>query len=305
MHFGIMPGAGTQVFAYGHPWGLSFTASQGIVSGLAWFYPNQMIQTDATINSGNSGGPLIRMTDGLVVGINTSTYQPEEDGDGATAISLATPIPNVCRIIELLRTGNDTRAHLPPVTIATAGDDLRPRVARSLDAKADFKAGDIIRSVNGGRTVATFAELLSDLRGIKSNAVITVERKGKLVDVPSTLKAVADPLKVRAVNLSGFVIAEPWRLDDFEVNPDRNLTVDWIERGTEAELTEAKALDYISSVDGRSFQTVDALYAYLNTLPAEATVEIMLKRISSTNEFHREYHHVEISRDKLGWLNAT
>ncbi|MCZ8368846.1 MAG: trypsin-like peptidase domain-containing protein [Porphyrobacter sp.] len=84
-----MPVAGTSVLAFGHPWGLSFTASRGIVSGLAWFYPNQMIQTDAAINSGNSGGPLISLTDGRVIGINTSTYQPEDDGAGATAIGLA------------------------------------------------------------------------------------------------------------------------------------------------------------------------------------------------------------------------
>ena len=89
------PVSGTSVMAYGHPWGLSYTASRGIVSGLAWFYPNQMIQTDAVINSGNSGGPLISLTDGRVIGINTSTYQPENKDKGATAISLAEPMPAV------------------------------------------------------------------------------------------------------------------------------------------------------------------------------------------------------------------
>ena len=88
-----LPAAGTSVLAYGHPWGMSYTASRGIVAGLAWMYPSQFIQTDAVINSGNSGGPLISLNDGRVVGINTATYQPEEKDEGATAIGLAEPMP--------------------------------------------------------------------------------------------------------------------------------------------------------------------------------------------------------------------
>ena len=65
-------------------------------------------------------------------------------------------------------------------------------------------------------------------------------------------------MKVRVINLSGLIIAEPWRLDDFEVNPDRNLTVDWIERGTEAELTEAK--DFI---DGY-FRSYPSIKVYMD-----------------------------------------
>jgi len=180
-----MPVSGTSVLAYGHPWNLSFTASRGIVSGLAWFHPNQMIQTDATINSGNSGGPLISLADGRVIGLNTSTYQPEDEDQGASAISLATPMPGVCKVIALLKAGEDTRLRILPITIAQSGDDLTPRVAKTVGAKAGFRAGDIIKSVNNGRTVDTFADLLSDLRGLGSHATITVERKGKIAEVRS------------------------------------------------------------------------------------------------------------------------
>jgi len=104
-----VPAAGTSVLAYGHPWGMSYTASRGIVAGLTWIYPSQLIQTDAVINSGNSGGPLISLNNGRVVGINTSTYQPEDKDERGTAISLAEPMPGICKIIDLLRGGKDTK----------------------------------------------------------------------------------------------------------------------------------------------------------------------------------------------------
>lgn len=295
-----MPVAGTSVLAFGHPWDLSFTASRGIVSGLAWFYPNQMIQTDAAINSGNSGGPLISLTDGRVIGINTSTYQPEDDDAGATAIGLAETMPAVCRIVDLLKAGTDTALRMPPFAVAVSGDDLRPRVAKVFDAGLGFRSGDIVTMVNGSLPVETLPDLLSGLRGVVGEAVITIERNGKLLDVRSPVRIMPDPLKVKAINLSGLIIAEPWRVDDFEVNPERNLGVDYIEWGQEAEFTDAEPYDYIVSVDGQEFQSVKALYAYLERLPEDATVELMLKRPSS--DFHREYQHISLSKEKLEWV---
>jgi serine protease DegQ len=299
-----MPVAGTSVLAFGHPWGMSFTASRGIVSGLARLNPNQMIQTDAAINSGNSGGPLISLADGRVIGINTSTYQPEDDDAGATAIGLAETMPAVCRIVDLLKAGTDTALRMPPFAVAVSGDDLRPRVAKVFDAGLGFRSGDIVTMVNGTLAVETLPDLLSGLRGGVGEAVITVERNGKLVDVRSPVRIMPDPLKVQAINLSGLIIAEPWRVDDFEVNPEQNLGVDYIEWGQEAEFTDAQVYDRIVSIDGQQFQSVGALYAYLERLPEDAIVEIMLKRETSSPDFHREYRHISLSRAKLEWVSV-
>jgi serine protease Do len=299
-----MPVPGTSVLAFGHPWGLSFTASRGIVSGLAWFYPNRMIQTDAAINSGNSGGPLISLTDGRVIGINTSTYQPQEDGAGATAIGLAETMPAVCRIVDLLKAGTDTALRMPPFAVAVSGDDLRPRVAKVFESGSGFRSGDVVTMVNGTMPVETLPDLLSGLRGVVGEAVITVERNGKPLDVRSPVRIIPDPLKVQAINLSGLIIAEPWRVDDFEVNPEGNLGVDFIEWGQEAEFTNAQPFDYIVSVDGQEFQSVKVLYAYLESLPEDATVEIMLERETSSSDFHREYRHINLSKEKLEWVST-
>ena len=299
-----VPAAGTSVLAYGHPWGMSYTASRGIVAGLTWIYPSQLIQTDAVINSGNSGGPLISLNDGRVVGINTATYQPEDKDEKGTAISLAEPISGICKIIDLLKSGKDTKLRLLPIAIAKAGDDLRPRVAKVFQAGLQFQSGDIITAVNGGAEVGTLPELLADLRGLGSEAMISVERNGKSVNVRSPLNVVADPLKARSINFSGLIIGRPWRLDDFDRNPDNHLIVEWYEMTEEASLSGIEVSDYILSVDGRRFSQIDDLYGYLDQLPEDAVAEFMVKRLSKAMEFYSEYHQISLARTKLDWVTA-
>ena len=299
-----LPPAGTSVLAYGHPWGMSYTASRGIVSGLAWMYPSQLIQTDAVINSGNSGGPLISLNDGRVVGINTSTYKPEEKDEGGTAISLAEPMPSICKIIDLLEEGKDTKLRLLPIAIATAGDDLRPRVAKVFPSGLQFQSGDIITAVNDGAEVGTLPELLADLRGLNGDVTISVERDGKAADVRSPVNVVPDPLKVRSINFSGLIIGRPWMLDDFDVNSDKHLIVEWYEAAEEASLSGIAVADYIVSVDGRRFSELNALYIYLNELPEGAVVEFMVKRRATAAEYFYEYHQISLARTKLDWVSA-
>lgn len=299
-----IPSHGASLLAFGHPWGLSFTASRGILSGLAWFYPNHLIQTDAAINTGNSGGPLINLADGRVIGVSTATYQPDDTGGNSTAIGLAEPIPPVCRILDLLKAGGDARLRLLPVAIATSGEDLRPRVADVFDEKSGFRSGDIILRANGGKDLETYDDLLTDLRGTGNVTNITVDRKGKVFEIISPVRIVPDALKARAINFSGLIISEPWKLDDFEVNPKRNLVIDWYENGEEGVLAGAQVSDYIVSVDGQSFEKLDALHNYLAGISGDQAVEITLRRASSTQEVHREYHHIEIIRTKLEWVTV-
>jgi len=78
---------GIEVLAVGHPFGLPQTVSRGIVSGIdraEEYYT--CLQTDAAINGGNSGGPLIAL-DGSVVGMNTKVVPPAKGSGVAFAIS--------------------------------------------------------------------------------------------------------------------------------------------------------------------------------------------------------------------------
>lgn len=84
------PRVGSEVFAIGHPLGLGWTVSRGIVSGLPVVDGSSMVQTDASISPGNSGGPLVDRG-GRLVGIVTSKVS----GGGAENIAFARPVQSV------------------------------------------------------------------------------------------------------------------------------------------------------------------------------------------------------------------
>lgn len=92
-----LPGVGRAVGTFGHPNGLKFTGTRGIISGHTAKYDSEMLQTDAPINPGNSGGPLISLSSGRIVGINTSSMNDSQNSN------FAVPMQYACRVLELLR----------------------------------------------------------------------------------------------------------------------------------------------------------------------------------------------------------
>jgi serine protease Do len=155
---------GQWVLAIGNPFGLSHTVTAGIISakgrsgfGIAEF--EDFIQTDAAINMGNSGGPLVNL-DGKVIGINTALISP---GMTNVGIGLAIPI-NIAKPVykQIVAKGLVTRGWLG-VGIA----DLTPEKAKQMDindgkgvlipevmvdspaAKAGIKPGDVIVEMDG------------------------------------------------------------------------------------------------------------------------------------------------------------
>ncbi|MBW3598824.1 MAG: trypsin-like peptidase domain-containing protein [Planctomycetes bacterium] len=105
---------GQKAFAIGNPFGLDQTLTTGVISGLGREIRARngrmidgVIQTDAAVNPGNSGGPLLDSA-GRLVGVNTAIYSPS----GASAgIGFAIPVDTVNRIVpQLVREGRVTRA---------------------------------------------------------------------------------------------------------------------------------------------------------------------------------------------------
>ena len=105
---------GQNVYAIGNPFGLSATLTTGIVSalerrieGLDGTPIEDVIQTDAAINTGNSGGPLLDSS-GRVIGVNTQIASPS----GASAgVGFAVPVNTVSRVVpQIIETG----AYVPP-----------------------------------------------------------------------------------------------------------------------------------------------------------------------------------------------
>ena len=122
---------GDQVIAIGNPFGLDRTVTAGIVSALqrqilspSNFTIDKVIQTDAAINQGNSGGPLLN-ADGDVIGVNTQ-IATAGSAEGNVGIGFAVPVNTVKTVVgELLESGRVEHSYL-----GVSMQDLTPDVAR-------------------------------------------------------------------------------------------------------------------------------------------------------------------------------
>jgi serine protease Do len=155
---------GDWVIAIGNPFGLGGTVTSGIISarnrsiGLSRY--EDFIQTDASINSGNSGGPLFDMN-GDVIGINTAIL----GRSGSIGIGFSIPSNSAKIIIDQLIEFGETKRGWLGVRIQEVSQEIadveklnEPRGAlvasvaeNSPSAKAGIKAGDIILEFNGVR----------------------------------------------------------------------------------------------------------------------------------------------------------
>jgi serine protease Do len=154
---------GDWVVAIGNPFGLGGTVTAGIVSAqkrdIRSGPYDDFIQTDAAINKGNSGGPLVDV-DGAVIGINTAIYSPS---GGSVGIGFSVPIALAKPVIEQLRKFGETRrgwlgVHIQNVSEEIADSLSLKEVHGALVANvtengpaqaAGIQAGDVILSFNG------------------------------------------------------------------------------------------------------------------------------------------------------------
>lgn len=296
-----LPYEGASVFAYGHPWGLDYTASRGIVSGISWFPPQRLVQTDASINHGNSGGPLIRVSDGKVVGVSSHSYKDTDDKN-ATAVGLAQPMPPICHILDLLRQGKDASTRMLPIDIATSRNGLDPTVASISSDAEGFRPGDRIVGINDSGPIRTYSQMVDQLRGTAELVSVKVDRAGVELKVQSLVRIIPNPLSARALNISGVILSEPWRVDNSEVDPAGNLVVVDIDTDSDLGASDVRAANRLKYVNGRSFNTIGALYDYLATLENGAEIEFIFWQTPEYNEFSGGHIVAKMHKSKLEWV---
>ncbi|MEL7542531.1 MAG: Do family serine endopeptidase [Pseudomonadota bacterium] len=154
---------GDCVIAIGNPFGLGGTVTSGIISAKKRDINSgpydEFIQTDASINKGNSGGPLFNL-DGEVIGVNTAIISPT---GGSIGIGFAVPSNTASNILNQLRDFGETRRGWLGVRIQSVSEEIaeslglrRSRGALVADvtkdspaAKGGLKAGDVILSFDG------------------------------------------------------------------------------------------------------------------------------------------------------------
>ncbi|HKC29971.1 MAG TPA: trypsin-like peptidase domain-containing protein [Jatrophihabitans sp.] len=197
---------GQLVVALGNPLGFAGSVTAGIVSALGRSLPtragrvvDEVIQTDATLNPGNSGGALADSA-ARVVGVNTAV--------AGIGVGLAVPVNSTTRqIISTLMTHGRVRrawlgiagaqVPLPPALAAKVGRRTGLRVAEVMSgspaATAGLRIGDIVLAVDGqDAATATEVQRLMVEAVIGRRVEVTVWRNGALVDVVAVPRELAD-----------------------------------------------------------------------------------------------------------------
>jgi putative serine protease PepD len=169
---------GDGVVAIGSPFGLEETVTSGIVSALHRaitapnnFTINDSIQTDAAINHGNSGGPLLN-AQGQVIGVNA---QIKSDSGGNEGVGFSIPSNTVRSIAsQLISSGKVEHAYLGVSIDATAATARIAAVRPSTPAaKAGLKGGDVVTAVDG-KAIASGDDLTRAIDAHKPGEQITL-----------------------------------------------------------------------------------------------------------------------------------
>jgi S1-C subfamily serine protease len=186
-----LPRVGSLAVVLGSPLGFEKTVTAGIVSGLHRQIPGSasetralvdLIQTDAAISPGNSGGAIVG-PDGRVVGISVAYVPPQQ---GAVAVGFAIPAATATRVAdELLAHGRARHAYL-----GLQPGELTPQIAEELQVRRDgvvvyavasggpaatagLRPGDVLTSV-AGQKVTTVEELFAALRAHEPGESVSI-----------------------------------------------------------------------------------------------------------------------------------
>jgi putative serine protease PepD len=185
---------GQEVVAIGSPFGLAETMTAGIVSAVdrTITAPNNFsisgaIQTDAPINHGNSGGPLLS-TSGQVIGVNA---QIDSDSGGNDGVGFALPIDTVKSVADTLIAGGKVEHAYLGIHVSDVSDNGGAKVDSIVSGspadKAGLQVGDVITSV-GGKPVTSSDELTAAVNSYKpgDKATLSLKRNGSSKSVGVT-----------------------------------------------------------------------------------------------------------------------
>ncbi|PHM46998.1 serine endoprotease DegQ [Xenorhabdus miraniensis] len=263
---------GDYAVAIGNPFGLGQTVTSGIISALGRSGLNlegleNFIQTDASINRGNSGGALINLK-GELIGINTAIIAP---GGGNVGIGFAIP-SNMARSLsaQLIANGEVKRGILGikgtemSADIAKAlnidaqqGAFVSEVIPKSAAAKAGIKPGDVLVSFDG-KKINSFAELRAKIGTTVPGKAIKIGllRKGKPLEVTVTLDN-SDGQSTKAEKLS--MALQGATLSNATVKSTQGIKVDSIAQNSPAALSGLQKDDLIVGANNARVRNIGEL----------------------------------------------
>ena len=275
--------------AVGNPFGLGQTATSGIISALGRSGLNlegleNFIQTDASINRGNSGGALLNLN-GELIGIKTAILAP---GGGSIGIGFAIP-SNMAKTLaqQLIQFGEVKRGLLGikgmemSADIAKAfninvqrGAFVSEVLPNSGSAKAGIKSGDVIVSLND-KPLSSFAELRSRIATTEPGAKVKLGliRDGKPLNVEVTLD------KSTSSSASAELIAPALQgatLSDGQLKDGtKGIRLDTVEKSSPAAQAGLHQEDVIIGVNRNRVQSIAELRKVLESKPAVIALQVM------------------------------
>ena len=280
---------GDWVIAIGNPFGFGGSVTSGIISsrnrdiGLTRY--DDFIQTDASINQGNSGGPLFNL-DGEVIGINTAIIAPGQSG--SIGIGFAIPSNSASKVInQLIKFGETKRGWLgvriQEVTKEIAEVEKLEKPQGALVAsvsenspadKAGIKAGDIILEFDGKKvdTMRTLPKLVAQTE-VGKRVILKIWRNQKLVSKRVLLGRLESSTEFKAekkveLDTSKYIKVESLKISIRDLNKD-----DIAERKLPKNTTGVIVTE-ISEVSPLMFVSVN-----------DVIVELQKKKVINSNQF--------------------
>ncbi|QLB42198.1 Do family serine endopeptidase [Mannheimia pernigra] len=275
--------------AIGNPFGLGQTVTSGIVSALGRStgksdegYENY-IQTDAAVNQGNSGGPLINLN-GELIGINTAIISPS-GGNAGIAFAIPSNMASslVSQIIEFGEVkrgmlgikGGELNANLAKeFNISTQqGAFISEVLPDSAAAKAGFKAGDVITEINGQK-IHSFSELRAKVAtsGVGKELELTYLRDGKQAKTKVTLQSDSE-VKTTAENI--IPALKGAKFNNYNSKGVKGVEISSVEKGSIAEMRSLKKGDIIIGINRHSVENIADLRKILDAKPSVVALNIL------------------------------
>ncbi|HUE89293.1 MAG TPA: DegQ family serine endoprotease [Vicinamibacterales bacterium] len=276
---------GDIVLALGNPMGVGQTVTMGIISakgratGLGDGGFEDFLQTDAPINSGNSGGALVN-TRGELVGINSQILSPS---GGNIGIGFSIPVNMARAVMDALINDGEVRRGRLGVTVQPVTSDLAAslqltKVAGALvnevqtgsaADRAGIKRGDAIVALNG-QDVADSNEVRNRIAqlGPDASVELTIVRNGETQMVKATLEALPSNSAANAgapssadERTAGLVVEPltPQRARQMGLADDGGLMVTDVDPGGPAAEAGIRSGDVIRQVDGQALTSADDL----------------------------------------------
>ena len=308
---------GNWAMAIGNPFGLVNTVTVGIVSARARDINagpfDDFIQTDASINRGNSGGPLFNL-EGQVIGVNTAIYSPS---GGSVGIGFAIPSALAENIVEQLEEYGRTIRGWLGVRIQTVTEDLavslgldRPYgalvasvIPNSPAEKAGIKAGDVILNFNDSEVteMRKLPRLVAETK-VNSKSEIIIWRNEKKKNLKVVIAEMEEEEKQEAerkssadtdilqtdyfkqLGLSLSTITKDIRMRQNIPEDVTGLLVTKVDQNTDAEIKGIRPGDIIQEINQTSVNDINSFKKVMSTLKgSKKGVLLLINRQGNIN----------------------